>query len=156
MFGFGGHNNDQHQNGEDPFSVLMRVFANEMPPMLLRSAFPEGGARFGSHTSSTGGFNAPVDVKDSESHYYLEADLPGVKQQDVKLTVDDSQLCLSASRQLEKGEYYMKERREGSFERCWTFPVRVVEDSVKASLKDGVLKVEMQKGQSMGKTINIS
>lgn len=90
-----------------------------------------------------------VDVKDEGDKYVLEADLPGVKREDVNVDVNDGVLTISAEWNTEKKEsrqhgYVINERRSGRASRSFTLE-NVKEDEISAEYKDGVLRLTMPK-----------
>ncbi len=76
------------------------------------------------------------------------AELPGVKLEDADITVHDRVLTVSGERKVEeeteRGGYYVRERRQGSFRRSLTLPEGVDEDSIRARFQDGVLEVTIE------------
>ena len=94
-----------------------------------------------------GGFK--TDIKDTGDAYVLEADLPGVKREDVNVDVNDGVLTISAEWNTEKKEnrqhgYVINERRSGRASRSFTLE-NVKEDEISAEYKDGVLRLTMPK-----------
>lgn len=89
-----------------------------------------------------------VDVKDEGDHYLLEADMPGVKKEDVSIEVNDGVLTISAqtkqSREEKKENYIFSERRSGSFSRSFTLN-GIDEEKISAACEDGVLKLTLPK-----------
>ncbi len=90
-----------------------------------------------------------VDVKDEGDKYVLEADLPGVKREDVNVDVNDGVLTISAEWNTEKKEnrqhgYVINERRSGRASRSFTLE-NVKENEISADYKDGVLRLYMPK-----------
>jgi len=90
-----------------------------------------------------------IELYDRKSELVLRAELPGVKKEDISLTISDNRLTLKGEikRQEEVSEdsYYMSEIRYGSFSRTITLPVDVDSENVKATFKDGVLEVILPK-----------
>jgi HSP20 family protein len=89
------------------------------------------------------------DVKESEDAYTIQADLPGVKEDALELTLDGEVLTISGSRTAEDKQqtdnYHVWERRTGSFRRSFTLPREVDGASVSAKLDSGVLTVKLPK-----------
>ena len=89
-----------------------------------------------------------VDVKDEGDHYLLEADMPGIKKEDVSIEVNDGVLTISAqtkqSREEKKENYVFSERRSGSFSRSFTLN-GIDEEKISAACEDGVLKLTLHK-----------
>ncbi len=100
--------------------------------------------------SSIGEFRA--DIRDTGDAYELEADLPGVKKEDIQVELDNNYLTISAERHVEKdekdkkGNYVRRERSYGSYSR--SFDVTGVQtDQITAEYTDGVLKLRLPKKQ---------
>jgi HSP20 family protein len=89
------------------------------------------------------------DVKETEEAYVIQADLPGVTQDQLEITLENSQLRIGGSRQAEEkkeGEsYHVWERRCGSFARTFSLPREVDGDRITAKLENGVLTVTLPK-----------
>jgi HSP20 family protein len=101
--------------------------------------------------SRAGSFFAPrVDIKDAVDHYEITAELPGVAKEDIHIHVKEGLLTLEAeTRQEDKeereGKVIRQERRYGKFMRSFNLGADVQESDIKASFKDGVLKLEAPK-----------
>jgi HSP20 family protein len=101
------------------------------------------------HTFSSEGlksiFVPDMDIKDTPSAYVFKADLPGIKEKDVELSITGNRLTLSGKREEEKREekanYYTCERFYGSFTRSFTLPAGTDLEHASAELKDGVLTI---------------
>ena len=107
-------------------------------------------------TPTTAGNAAPVrrwmpamDLVEHEDHFLLSADLPGMKQEDVKLEVRDGVLTIAGERKTahedRKDGYIRIERAAGTFQRSLTLPDGVDPEQVAASFSDGVLEVRIPK-----------
>ena len=92
-----------------------------------------------------------VDITEDDKEYLIKADLPEVKKEDVKLTVQDDVMSISGERKYEKEEkgkkYHRVERAYGSFMRSFTLPEDADGNKVSAEYKDGVLKVHLPKSE---------
>ena len=92
-----------------------------------------------------------VDITEDDKEYLIKADLPEVKKEDVKLTVQDDVMSISGERKYEKEEkgkkYHRVERAYGSFMRSFTLPEDADGSKVSAEYKDGVLKVRLPKSE---------
>jgi HSP20 family protein len=92
-----------------------------------------------------------VDIVEDENEYLIKAELPEVKKEDVKVTVQDDVLTISGERTFEKEEkgrkYHRMERAYGSFARSFTLPEDADGEKVAAEFKDGVLKVHLPKSE---------
>lgn len=90
-----------------------------------------------------------VDITEDEKEFLLKAELPGVKREEVKVTVEDGVLTLTGERRFEREEkekrYHRIERAYGSFMRSFTLPEGTPADKVAAEFKDGVLLVHLPK-----------
>eukprot|EP00007_Cunea_sp_BSH-02190019_P007611 CAMPEP_0174235926 /NCGR_PEP_ID=MMETSP0417-20130205/5183_1 /TAXON_ID=242541 /ORGANISM="Mayorella sp, Strain BSH-02190019" /LENGTH=150 /DNA_ID=CAMNT_0015314503 /DNA_START=45 /DNA_END=497 /DNA_ORIENTATION=- len=90
-----------------------------------------------------------VDVQRDETGVTITADLPGVKQEDIKVAVSNGTLNISGKREekikeeSEDGSRVYTERWSGSFQRRFPLPDGVVNKDIQASLQDGVLKVRV-------------
>ncbi len=91
-----------------------------------------------------------TDIKDNGDHYTLEADLPGVKKDDIKLDLTDNVLTINAERHSEyeekdkKGNYVRCERSYGSYQRSFD-TTGIDTDNIEAEFVDGVLKLTLPK-----------
>jgi len=92
-----------------------------------------------------------VDITEDEKEYVIKAELPEMKKEDVKLTVENDVLTISGERKYEKEEkgkkYHRVERAYGSFVRSFTLPEDADGSNVSAEYKDGVLKVHLPKSE---------
>jgi len=92
-----------------------------------------------------------VDIVEDDSEYLIKAELPEVKKDEVKVTVQDDVLTITGERQCEKEEkekkYHRVERAYGSFARSFTLPEDADGEKVAAEFKDGVLKVHLPKSE---------
>lgn len=102
-----------------------------------------------------------VDLKETDDAYVVEADLPGVKKEDIKIGLQKNYLIITAQRNEvteEKQENYVRqERRHGQLQRSF-YVTNINEDKVSAEYKDGVLKITLPKKtktEEFTKTIDI-
>jgi HSP20 family protein len=90
-----------------------------------------------------------VDVSEDKDNVIVKAEMPGMKKEDVKISIQDNVLTLKGEKKQEKEEkdanYHRIERSYGSFSRSFTLPTSVKADKVKASYKDGVLNITLPK-----------
>jgi HSP20 family protein len=90
-----------------------------------------------------------MDLVETDDHFVLKADLPGLAEGDVKIEVQDNVLTLSGERRFEheakKEGFYRVERGSGSFSRSLTLPDGVELDAIAASFDKGVLEVRIPK-----------
>lgn len=94
-----------------------------------------------------------VDVSETDGEYQIKAEIPDVKKEDVKVTLEDGVLTIQGERKIEKEEkgkkYHRVERSYGSFVRSFTLPDLVDEANVKAEFKDGVLNLTLPKSEKV-------
>lgn len=92
-----------------------------------------------------------VDITEDEHEYLIKAELPEVKKEDVKVTVENGTLTITGERKFEKEEkskkYHRIERSYGSFVRSFSVPDDADDSKVNAEFKDGVLKVRLVKSE---------
>ena len=90
-----------------------------------------------------------VDVREEKERFVVQADLPGVKPDDIEVTAQKGILTLRGERKIEKREqeqgYERLERVAGSFTRRFALPENVQADAIKASFTHGVLEVSIPK-----------
>lgn len=98
------------------------------------------------------GWNPSVDLCETKDSIILEADLPGVKPEDVKVEVQNGDLVLQGWRSLEKshsdGQFHTMERSSGHFMRRMKLPESVDKDAIQAEFRDGVLRVILPKSKA--------
>jgi HSP20 family protein len=92
----------------------------------------------------------PVDITETDKAYIVEAELPGYKQEDVKVNIEKHVLRLSSAKQSSKEEKEGKnllicERHAQSFERAFSLPEDVDEASIEGEFANGVLTVTLPK-----------
>lgn len=96
-------------------------------------------------------FTPPVDVEETPESFVVRMDLPGVPQQDVKVTLTGDTLTIRGERKQDSrsqtGSHHRVERLYGAFERSFTLGTPVRNDQVKAQFKDGVLEVRVPKAE---------
>jgi len=114
-----------------------------------------GGA--GKEAFGGNGFLTPaIDVSETDKEYCVEADLPGLDEKEVSLTLQDGVLVLKGEKKEEKEEskkdYRISERRWGSFQRALPIPSDVDENHVSAEFKKGVLTVHLPKSAEAQKS----
>jgi HSP20 family molecular chaperone IbpA len=100
------------------------------------------------------GWNPSVDLYETPEAFVLEADLPGVKFDDVKVEVENGDLVLQGWRTLEQhrteGRFHTMERSSGHFVRRVKLPESIENDAITAEFKDGVLRVILTKVKRRG------
>lgn len=106
------------------------------------------------------GWAPPVDMVDRKDEVLLRADVPGLEQKDIQVTVEDGMLTIKGERKEDKEvkdeEYYAWERWCGSFARSMTLPPGLETDKIRAVFRNGVLEVHLPKSkEAKGKKIEI-
>ncbi len=98
-----------------------------------------------------GGWSPALDVTQDKENLYVKVELPGVKKEEIEISLHDGQLTLSGERKEEKreseGETFRSERTFGKFHRTVSLPVPVDAQRVKATYRDGILQVELPKAE---------
>lgn len=145
---FGRSSGRSREGGEValmPFHFLQREM-NRLFDGFFRSPFEtpalvaEGG---------WGDFSPRLEVVEDEKGYTVSAELPGMDQKEVQLSLTENQLVLKGEKRTEKKEerkgYFYSERSFGSFERMVPFDVEIDADKAEATFKNGVLTVVLPK-----------
>ena len=157
--------------GGGPFSVMRRI-TDEMDRLfenfgMGRSLFPGGWSQGGAwDTGSFGGTGASmwsphIDVCERNGRMLIQADLPGMKRDDVHVRIEQDEVIIQGERRQEEsnqqGGYYRSERSYGSFYRTIPLPEGTNADSATATFRDGVLEIELDapRGQQRGRTLEI-
>lgn len=118
--------------------------------------------RMGSLMNSTSGsedsdwsvaaFKPACDVQETDGHFVMSFDLPGMKREDIKISVEDSQLTVTGERRYEtsseKANHQRRERFFGSFQRSFSLPQQVDTNKIEAEYQDGVLNLVLPKLES--------
>jgi len=138
----------------NPYSELATV--QDQMNRLFRNIWG-GGQR---DEADYGAWMPAVDLREEEKQYVIEADLPGVKKDDIEINIENNVLSLSGERRFENEEkkdaYHRIERTYGKFMRSFTLPVRVDTEKVSATYKDGILEVKVPKTEeSLPKKIKV-
>jgi HSP20 family protein len=115
---------------------------------LFNSLFDTPTRSFGAETTRR--WVPAMDVVESDDHYVLHADLPGLAEQDISIELESGVLRISGERKDERTEenrrgYRRIERSYGSFSRSLKLPDGVDGDAVQASFSNGVLEVKIPK-----------
>jgi HSP20 family protein len=91
-----------------------------------------------------------LDVLHEGGDLLIRAELPGVKREDVEITLHERALTISGERRAEEQRegsgYYVRERRHGSFRRSLVLPHDIEEEEIRARFEDGVLEVRVPGG----------
>ncbi|MDE2118957.1 MAG: Hsp20/alpha crystallin family protein [Betaproteobacteria bacterium] len=141
---------DPFRELEDVSKRLNRIFGQ--PPARTES---------GSEMLAMADWAPSVDISETDAAYLVKAEIPGVKKEDVKVTIQDGMLTIQGERKQEKEEkgkkFHRIERCYGSFMRSFRVPDDADEGKVKAEFKDGMLNVTLTKSEkAKPKSINVS
>ncbi len=96
-------------------------------------------------------FKPAVNTREGRDAYHVDVDLPGVKKEDITLSVENNLLTISGKREMKsevkEQDYYKVESSYGRFERSFTLPENVDVENIRAATEDGVLEVIIPKLQ---------
>ena len=94
-------------------------------------------------------FQVAVDIREEDDAFYVDAEVPGLSADDIKVDVEKNVLTLSGERKVEteetKDKFRRVERHYGSFTRSFSLPETVDTDNISADLKNGVLELKLPK-----------
>jgi HSP20 family protein len=123
---------------------------------------PFGLTRYEDVGPAWGGFNPQVDISETDKEYLVVAELPGLAENDVQVSLRHHIITISGDKKAEKRDigknYYRVEQSYGSFNRSISLPDEVDEDKIEAAFKNGVLTINLPKtteGVSQQKRITI-
>lgn len=129
----------------DPFRELQDM-SQRLNQIFAR---PFEGFGSGRQLLTVAEWSPAVDVSETDAEYVVKAELPEVKKEDVKVTMEDGVLTLEGERKQEKEEkgkhYHRIERSYGSFMRSFELPDNVDTSKAKAEFKDGMLTLSLPK-----------
>jgi HSP20 family protein len=127
----------------DPFREL-RSLQDEVN-RLVTSSFSRGGE----NDLMRGAWSPSVDIYENKDQIVLEAELPGMKPEDVDISIENNVLTIHGERKFEKKDeqdnFHRVERSYGSFTRSFTLPPTVSSDNVDAVFENGVLRLNLAK-----------
>ena len=130
----------------DPFQEL-QTWSDRMNRLLGHEGRTP--ARREEENFATGTWMPPVDIVEGKDRIELKVELPGFKEDQVQLTVEDGLLTIRGERKFEsenkEENYHRIERSYGTFVRSFTLPRTVDQNRIQASFADGILAVEMPK-----------
>jgi HSP20 family protein len=93
----------------------------------------------------------PVDIQETDEALIFSAELPGLKKEDVQITLENNVLTISGERNLEKEvkseNFHRLERSYGQFSRSFTLPANVQTEKAEAKFADGVLTITLPKAE---------
>jgi len=129
----------------DPFREL-RSLQDEMN-RLFSTSFSRSGSS--DDQIMRGAWNPSVDIFENQNQIVLEAELPGMKPEDVEISIENNVLTLHGERKFEKKDesdnFHRVERSYGSFTRSFTLPPTVTSEKASAEFENGVLHLTLAK-----------
>jgi HSP20 family protein len=127
----------------DPFREVVAL-QNRM-----NSLFRDLSTGEGNDVLTTASFVPAVDIYEDEHKVVLKLEVPGIKQEDLDIRVENNTLTVRGERKMEKEEkeenFHRIERRYGSFYRAFTLPTTVDSEHIEANYDSGVLQLTLQK-----------
>ncbi|MEI7787086.1 MAG: Hsp20/alpha crystallin family protein [Chlorobiaceae bacterium] len=124
----------------DPLKLFENVFNDNVSPFVSSLVAP----------------SFKVDIGEDETGIFIEADMPGIKKEDIKVSVEDDVLSISAERTQNEEEkkkgYHRIERSWGCLNRSFTVGENVDVDNIEATYDNGVLKIKVPKIEPQPKT----
>jgi len=94
-------------------------------------------------------FTPAVNTREGDDAYFIDVDLPGVKKEDVEISVDKNVLTIKGKREtrneVKEDDYYRIESAYGTFSRSFTLPEKVDVENIEAKSEDGVLEIIIPK-----------
>ena len=130
----------------DPFQDVLSL--REAMNQLMEESFVRPTAAQGGNN-----FVPALDLSETGEGYLVEAALPGVKPEDVEITVENNVLTIKGETRQEtdskQRNFHRIERRFGSFQRTIGLPTAVKADAIQASLTNGVLRLEIPKAEEV-------
>ena len=132
----------------DLSTELERLFESPLAGLARTSQLPNG-------------WIPALDVYENENNFVVKAELPGMKKEDIEVSLNDGSLSISGERKTETrredAEVYRAERFFGRFQRTVTLSSAVAPDKIQAAYKDGVLTVTLPKvEEAKPKRIDVS
>jgi HSP20 family protein len=129
----------------DPFQDMLSL--REAMNQLMEESFVRPNGARGQ------GFVPALDLSETKDGYLVEAAVPGLKPEDLEITLENNVLTIKGETRKESEDkqrnYHRVERRFGSFQRSITLPNTVKADAIKAELEQGVLKLEIPKAEEV-------
>ena len=142
--------------GEDLFDEFMNDFSfgRNFEKELYKNMAPAEHTLYGKHGKNM----MKTDVRETDTDYEVDIDLPGFKKDDVKVKLSDGYLTISASKSLDKdetdkksGKYIRRERYAGSMSRAFYVGDAVHQEEIHAKYEDGILKLTIPKKEEQKK-----
>lgn len=103
----------------------------------------------GFHPMDRDSFSPRIDISENENNLHIDAEIPGVPKENLKITLQDNILTIEGEKKNVNKEkdkqFYREERSFGKFKRSFTLPVEVDSDKVDAKFENGMLQIELKK-----------
>jgi HSP20 family protein len=133
----------------DPFQDLRSAQDEmaQMSPMLAQAL----GLHAQQASGRTSAWAPALDISERKDAYLVTVELPGLKPEDLDITLEDGLLTIQGERQFtaesSEQQYHRVERRYGAFRRSITLPAHVTAEGIQASFEDGVLQILVPKAE---------
>ena len=128
--------------------LMPSIFGEDLFDDWMNFGFPEvEKALYGKHASH----EMKTDVRETDSGYEVDIDLPGFKKDEINIQLDNGYLSISAAKGLDKdeqdkeGKYIRKERYAGSMSRSFYVGNAITQDDIKAKYESGILRLSVPK-----------
>lgn len=140
----------------NPFTEMENFFS----PMTTR-----GYGRFprlfrGDNGDVTFEWAPSADISETDKEYLVRAELPGVKKEDIRVSLDSGLITIEGSRQQQREDknerFHTVECCYGNFSRTFSLPERVKAEAIKSEFKDGILTVHIPRDETLSKPKQIS
>jgi HSP20 family protein len=131
----------------DPFNDMLTL--REAMSQLFEESFvaPSTSRR------GQGGFSPAIDLSETADGYLVEVALPGLKPEDVQVTVENNVMTIKGELRQEsedkKRNYHRVERRYGAFQRTIALPTTVKADGIQAEMNNGILRLDIPKAEEV-------
>ena len=108
---------------------------------------------FNEAVTSSNNFMPGLDVSETDDQFQVNVELPGMKKEDIDVSLENNRLTVSGERSFEKEhdkngtKYHRVESRYGAFERSVQLPDNVDAESIEAAYEDGILKISIDKSE---------
>jgi HSP20 family protein len=137
-----------------PFGELDDAFNRLMPGFFNRSG------RFGVEQGGKFAWAPTADISETDAEYLIRAELPAVRKEDVKVTLDEGMITISGERKEDKEtkdeRFHRVESFRGAFSRSFSVPENIDAKGIRAESRDGVLTVHLPKTRAAApKTVEV-
>ena len=131
--------NGLRKRADRRFGIFNEFFDDFLPPYALYQNQADGADSLG----------LKVDIYRKDNAVIIDAELPGVEKENIRVDVKGRHVTLGGERksdaEIKEQDCYRRERRYGKFERTFNMPFEVNSDAVKATFKNGILRLEISK-----------